>query len=156
MRLYLVQHGNAKSKEENPDRPLTERGVSEVTQVTERLKSIGGLEVDRIVHSGKTRARQTAELFAEAFVGAPTPQMAADLNPNDDPGIWAGRLAGTAEGGVMLVGHLPYMERMAGLLIAGDPGVQAVRFQQGAVLCLERVEDGSWVVRWFLTPELAG
>ncbi len=33
MRIYLVQHGKAKSKEEDPERSLTIEGIEESTQI---------------------------------------------------------------------------------------------------------------------------
>lgn len=60
MRLYLVQHGQAFPATEHPDRPLTDLGQREVETVA-ALLARGQSCLARIVHSGKTRARQTAE-----------------------------------------------------------------------------------------------
>jgi phosphohistidine phosphatase len=57
VRVYLVRHGEAKSEEEDPDRPLTDRGATEVRRVVGVAAGAGGVMVERIVHSGKTRAR---------------------------------------------------------------------------------------------------
>lgn len=157
MRIYLVQHGKARSKEEDPDRPLTREGRSDVRRVARRLTG-ASVEVRRLVHSGKTRARETAEEIANALGdGVPPPvETSGHLGPTDDPSGWADRL-GEGEDGVMLVGHLPFMERMAARLVAGDPDASVVTFSKGGVLCLGRDEDGpgGWTVRWFLTPLLA-
>jgi len=61
LRVYLVRHGKAKSKEEDPERHLTERGAEEVRRVA-RFLAAAGIQVSKILHSGKTRARQTAEI----------------------------------------------------------------------------------------------
>jgi phosphohistidine phosphatase len=37
MKLYLVQHGKAKSKEEDPDRPLSMDGLEETKKVASFL-----------------------------------------------------------------------------------------------------------------------
>jgi broad specificity phosphatase PhoE len=66
MRIYLVQHGEAKSEEEDPRRTLTDKGVGEVQKVAEFLRPLT-LAVDTVWHSGKARAQQTAELLAEAL-----------------------------------------------------------------------------------------
>jgi phosphohistidine phosphatase len=56
---------------------------------------------------------------------------------------------------LMLVGHRPFMDRLAGLLIAGDRKLAPVRFQRGAIVCLERdPRSWAWGVRWAVTPEL--
>jgi phosphohistidine phosphatase len=57
VRRYLVEHGEAKSEEEDPDRPLTDRGVIDVRRVVGVVAGPGGVMVERIVHSGKMRAR---------------------------------------------------------------------------------------------------
>lgn len=64
MKLYLVQHGEAKRKEEDPSRPLTNKGIKDAEKVA---KYISKLEVKakKIFHSGKLRAKQTAEIYAK-------------------------------------------------------------------------------------------
>jgi phosphohistidine phosphatase len=57
VRLYLVEHGEAKSEEEDPGRPLTDRGVIDVRRVVGVASGVGGVIVERIVHSEQTRAR---------------------------------------------------------------------------------------------------
>src|SRR5947207_394018 len=104
MRLFLVQHAEAKSEEEDPERPLTARGVDDARRVARLAAEEGGVAVTRIWHSGKTRARQTAEIWGQAL-GAPAEQVEA-LAPLDDPSVWATRLA-SEEQDLMLVGHLP-------------------------------------------------
>jgi len=62
MRLYLVQHGEAKREEEDPSRPLTENGRREV-EIVAKFLSEAGIKIDKILHSGKLRAAQTAEIL---------------------------------------------------------------------------------------------
>lgn len=53
-------------KDTNPDQPLTKEGVEHATSVANHLKwSHTGIM--RIFHSEKTRAVQTAEIFAKAL-----------------------------------------------------------------------------------------
>ena len=79
MWLYLVQHGEATSEEEDPERPLTERGVVDVHRVARKAAEAGIVTAVRVVHSGKTRARQTAEAWGQAL-GVPVDQ-GQDLSP---------------------------------------------------------------------------
>jgi phosphohistidine phosphatase len=51
----------------------------------------------------------------------------------------------------MLVGHLPYLARLAGLLLTGDPDRQLIGFQQGGLVALEPTDTG-WVVALLLPP----
>lgn len=153
MRVHLVQHGEAKPEAEDPERSLTARGAAEVAWVAREAIAVLGVVPSRVVHSGRTRARQTAELWA-ALAACPLEQ-AEGLGPTDDPGVWAGRLApaATALDGVMLVGHLPHLGRLAGLLVAGDADRPVVRFRQGGLVVLEH-GDAGWEVAAVLPPSL--
>ncbi len=142
MRAYLVRHGEAKSAEVDPERGLTDAGIDRVRRVASR--AVGDLDVRpaRIFHSEKARARQTAEIWAE-LTGVAAEQ-ANDLAPNDDPVKWATRLDTEGED-VMLVGHLPHVERLVGLLVSGDPDRTLVGFPAGALVVVEHGDDG-WSV----------
>jgi phosphohistidine phosphatase len=150
MRLYLVQHGEAKSEEEDPERPLTARGARDVRWVANLAVEIRAVGAVRVLHSGKTRARQTAEIWGGAL-GVPVIEETG-LAPLDDPSIWAARLA-TEQQDLMLVGHLPHLASLAGLLLASDPERPLVTFRQGALVCFER-DQARWSI-WLLLPPLA-
>ena len=72
MKLWIVQHGEARPEKEDPDRPLSVQGRMDILRLVPVLE-IAEVSVPRILHSGKTRARQTAELLepllAEGFAG---------------------------------------------------------------------------------------
>ncbi len=153
MRLYLVQHGEAVDKSENPDRPLTAAGREAVAAVGKLLRS-AGISVPRIEHSGKTRSRETAELLAEAIGKAGGVHERKDISPNDPVDAVANALK-WADADLMLVGHEPSMGKLASLLVTGDSYAEIVAFQKGAVVCLERKSDGAWCIAWMIVPELA-
>lgn len=154
MRTYLVQHGEATSEEEDPDRPLTDEGRSGLMGVIQALRNSGGVAPAEIYHSGKTRARQTAEILADGLAASTEPEEADGLQPLDDPAEWAERLRDSGRD-TMLVGHLPYMERMAGLLLVDDPEAEVVSFRYGGVVCLED-DGGGWSLAWAVTPDAVG
>jgi phosphohistidine phosphatase len=141
MRAYLVRHGEAKSPEVDPERRLTDAGVDRVRRVATHAVADLGIRPAHIFHSDKARARQTAEIWAE-LAGVPV-EEADGLAPNDDPVRWATRLE--TEGDVMLVGHLPHIERLVGLVVAGDPDRTLVGFPAGALVVLDH-GDGGWSV----------
>jgi phosphohistidine phosphatase len=147
MELYLVQHGKAKKEEEDPERPLAEIGREEVEKVAAR--AAGLIKVGSVRHSPKLRAKQTAEIFASKL-GAPAMETEG-LKPLDEPKIARDLVEGQDEN-LMLVGHMPHMNRLASLLVAGDENADIVSFRMGAIVCLEREEK--WRVKWILTPEL--
>ena len=152
MPVYLVQHGEAKPDAEDFTRLLTERGREEVQRVARHAAALG-LQIAEIRHSGKLRARQTAEIFAAAFAPAHGVQEMDGLAPGDAPAK-ASREIESAREPLMLVGHLPHLGRLALLLLIGRPEPEIIRFRNGAIVCLSRV-DARWLLQWILTPELA-
>jgi phosphohistidine phosphatase len=149
--LYLVQHGKAKGVEEDPERALTDDGVDNVTRVARLAVDRLGTRPRRVIHSGKTRARQTAEIWGGLVeVDA---EESDGLAPNDDPTTWVRRLAADT-GDVMLVGHHPHLARLASSLLTGDPDRQVVAFQHGGLVGLERTDAG-WVLALLLPPSAA-
>ncbi len=151
MHLYLVQHGLAKSKEEDPERGLSGKGIAEVKKMAAFVAEHMSISVTSIRHSGKKRTLQTAELFAKKLKPSGGVGQSENMAPMDDPGVWA-ELAGGMTEDTMLVGHLPHLSRLASLLVCGDADTDAVRFYNGGVVCLARVETGQWGVKWAVVP----
>lgn len=151
MNLLLVQHGQAKAKEEDPERSLNVVGVESAEKVAKWL-NVSGVEVTEIQHSGKKRAEQTASIFAKHLSPQRGVQSTSGLNPMDDVRQVADDL-GEYAGSLMLVGHLPFMSRLTGLLVAGDPELEVVRFQNAGVVCLHK-HEGRWHVEWMVVPNL--
>src|SRR5438034_9734698 len=150
MDLYLVQHGDAQSEAIDPARPLTDRGRQEVERVA-RAAARAGASVARIAHSGKLRARQTAETVAAELRPSQGVAELAGLAPMDDPAI-AQRLVTQLREPALLVGHLPHLSRLASLLLVGDATREIVAFRMGGIVCLEN-DAGRWRIKWILTPE---
>lgn len=158
MDLYLMQHGLAVSAEEDPDRPLSPSGLRVVEQVSRRAAQCG-VRIGRCIHSGKTRADQTAHVLAE-WVGG-TAESRDGLNPSDPVQPIADWLRKEAqadiEGTIALVGHLPFLDRLAGVLIVGDKDAHPIRFHNAGLVKLVPNEHGErYSVEWILTPDLAG
>jgi len=151
MKVYLVQHAEAKEKSEDESRPLTHQGHEDVTRTAGFLSLFEKPQPALIAHSGKLRARQTAEMIAEAW-HVENVREEAGLSPNDDPALWAASLAESEED-VLLAGHLPHLQRLAGLLLANDADAEPVRFCNAGVVCLERTEKG-WQLLWHIIPTL--
>ena len=152
MRLYLVQHGHALPEEVDPARPLSEVGRAEVAAVG-RFLAAGGLHMDRVVHSGKLRAEQSAVLLADALAPGRAPAAQPGLNPKDPTDAIARAVAGW-NGDVMVVGHLPFMAKLVSRLVTGRDDAGVVAFQPGAIVCLERSDQGRWTILWMIAPEL--
>jgi len=151
MEIYLVQHGEAKSETEDPERPLTEKGKDAVESVAGYVAFLG-VEVAQVIHSGRLRAKQTAELFAQYLSPPQGVKQEAGLGPLDDP-QQAKQLIEQAARPLMIVGHLPHLTKLASLLILGIPDREVIKFTNGGIVCLSRRDD-SWLAEWALTPRL--
>ncbi len=152
MKVYLVQHGEAVSKQENPDRPLSSQGTADVRRTAAYLARCG-VRVDRVVHSGKLRARQTAELLAAEVADGVQPTATEGLAPKDPTDGLVSNL-NTASRDLLVAGHQPFMGRCAAQLLTGDEEGIAVAFRPGSIVCLERGEADGWSLIWVLRPEL--
>jgi phosphohistidine phosphatase len=150
MRLYLVQHGEAVPEDVDPTRPLSAGGRSDVERVAAFLGR-GGIHGMDVWHSGKRRAEQTAAILAAALSSEQRPEARTGLNPND-PTEGIVREVAARDRDVMLVGHLPYMAKLANRLVVGREDAGVVAFRPGSVLCLERT-DQRWTIVWMATPE---
>ena len=151
MKLYLIQHGEAMSEAEDPQRSLTTKGEEEVRGIARGTKRLD-LRPSKVYHSGKRRDQQTAEIIASALK-LPV-ERAEGLNPNDDVRPWTERISKETRD-LMIVGHLPFLEKLASLLLCGDENARLVLFRYGAIVCLDQKEDKEWAVRWILTPDMA-
>jgi phosphohistidine phosphatase len=152
MNVYLVQHAEARPKEADPKRPLSEKGVAQARAVA-TLAGRLGIELAEIRHSGKLRARQTAEILDQALRPPQSVREIAGLGPLDDVEPFAKDINASAEP-LMFVGHLPFLSRLTSRLIIGDPERAVVEFHNAGIVCLEGGEDG-WVVSWIVTPSTA-
>jgi len=150
--LYLVQHGEAKKEEEDPARGLTNKGRNDVSNVAASLQKMN-TQVKLILHSGKTRAVQTAQIFAGFLKPAREMTETDGLAPMDDPRLWVERVAEMDED-TMLVGHLPSLARLAGILLCAGQETNCIDFQMGGVVCCKRFDDGRWAVEWMIVPAM--
>ena len=152
MALYLVQHGKSLSKDIDPDQGLSEEGVSETGRIANVAKDYG-VNVKIIKHSVKSRARSTAEIFASALNPEDGIEEVIGLKPMDDVPAFAKRI--TPGEDLMLVGHLPFMERMTSHLITGAIEKPVFKFQNSGIVCLDKDPDSqSWFIKWTLMPRI--
>jgi phosphohistidine phosphatase len=149
MALYLVRHGESVPKEINPDCPLSDNGLVEVKRMAE-LAAEKNTELTKILHSGKKRAEQTAIIFRVILKPLFGLDQSIGLNPNDDIFYILG-LIEQAEN-IMIVGHLPFLEKLASYLVTGDEEEPVVQFQTAGIVCLDKDDKGKWEIKWTLMP----
>jgi len=148
MHIYLIRHAEARSKEEDPDRSLSEQGKKDINKVSDHLRSLN-INVEVIYHSGKLRAEQTAQALLGGVFSENDLQKKDGLNPLDEvePII---RFISSMDEDIMLVGHLPFMQILASKL--SGKGDEESSFSPGTVLCLEK-QDSLWSIKWKVSPE---
>lgn len=150
MALFLVQHGKSLPKEKDPDQGLSREGVAE-TQNMARLAAEKNIQVERIIHSGKKRALQTAEIFMKELEPEAGITKGAGLAPLDEVSGFAATI--NSEEKLMIVGHLPFLERLVSYLVAGSIDQPVIKFQNSAIVCLDMEnESDSWYIRWVQFP----
>ena len=152
MKILLVQHGDAVPEEVDRDRPLSEKGYTEVERVA-AFMSRGEIRVSRIVHSGKTRARQTAEILAIGLRCNHRIETVSGLNPNNSVDEWVKETADWSDD-TLVVGHMPFMSKFVSRLVTGEESAAVVEFRPGSVVCLQRSEPSGWQLSWMIRPEI--
>jgi phosphohistidine phosphatase len=152
MRLYLVQHAKAVSKEVDSKRPLTEHGLREIRKVAAFIKPLN-LCVDYLWHSGKKRAAQTAEVLAEVISIKKIQTERDGLGPADDVNALVKELTSNT-GDIMIVGHLPFLNKLSSLILTGSESAGAIAFRNAGIVCLGRSEENQWQVEWIIVPEV--
>lgn len=151
MKLYLVQHGLNNAEDMDPERNLSEQGRNEVEKIAAFLKN-AAVFADDVYHSGKARAAQTAEILAKAVHLTQKTTQKEGIGPND--AITELRKEIDARNSdLMVVGHMPYLSKLASSLLTGLEHSEVVEFRQGCVVCLEKFGQ-KWQVKWMLVPDL--
>jgi phosphohistidine phosphatase len=152
MKLYLIQHGEALTKDVDPERPLSDKGRKDVSKVALFLKNTQ-YPVNKVLHSGKTRALQTAQILSDALTPDSGVESIDGINPNDPVDSFGKQLDGFPDR-TLLVGHLPFMGKLTSWLVVNNEDINIVSFQPGSVVCLERGSDPLWSLAWMIRPEL--
>lgn len=151
MKLYLVQHGKALEKDVDPERGLSPEGITDVTRIAETAKHYR-VPIDRIWHSGKKRALQTAEIFQQVTGSRKGFGEKTGMGPTDDVKTFATELS---IDNLMLVGHLPFMSRLTSYLVTGNSNIPIFAFQNGGIVCLHKERgNNEWIIKWALMPNV--
>jgi phosphohistidine phosphatase len=147
MDYYLVQHGSAYSKEDDPNRGLTEEGITETKKMAQLLLSKKST-IDAIYHSGKKRAEQTAVIFAKALGLEDKVKSIDGINPMDDVKTFALVLRENT----LVVSHLPFLEKLTNYLVINNSETKTdvVEYSNSHVVCLTKDIAGKYRVDWIL------
>jgi phosphohistidine phosphatase len=142
--LYLLHHADAVSAGVDPRRPLSAAGREHAVLLSGRAAE-RGVKPAVVWHSGKLRARQTAEAFWRTCNPLATMAAVRGLQPSD-PAEWVRDLVAEETRDVMLVGHMPNLARVLALLTTGDAAAPS-DFPDHSLIALDAT-DGRYVERF--------
>ncbi len=151
MAIYLVQHGLSRPKDQGSGKNLSESGKEETLKIADVAKFYQ-ISVKEIWQSGKKRAAQTAEIFKEKIISSPRIIETSGIKPLDDVKSFAEKLDSSSD--VMIVGHLPFMERLVSYLTVGSFDHRVIKFQNSGIVCMDREKD-DWYIKWTLNPNIS-
>jgi phosphohistidine phosphatase len=147
VKLFLVHHGDAVGPDVDPRRPLSDQGRERVEGLAANAAARGARPAV-VWHSGKLRARQTAEAFWRACNALAAFSATRDLQPDDPPAWILDRLRGETHD-VLIAGHFPHLPRLLALAVR-DAGSHPA-FPLHGVVALESDDDGqTWQELWRL------
>jgi phosphohistidine phosphatase len=152
MHLYLVRHGEALTKEEDPEQGLSAAGNESIRKISAFAKGLN-IKVRQVFHSGKKRASQTARIFSESVQTEMELTATDGMAPMDAPEVWFERVSQMNED-VMLVGHLPHLAKLSSMVLCGDMEARVLDFDAGSIVSLKRSDDDTWAVEWMMKPGL--
>ena len=151
MAFYIVQHGLSLPKDRDPEQGLSPEGIEEVKRIAGVAKNYG-VKVERILHSTKKRARQTAELIAGVLEPAGGIEEITGIKPMDNVAAFAARVDLSTD--TMVVGHLPFLAKLVSHLVVEDESRAIAAYSPGSIVCLQRENATHWQIDWMIRPEL--
>ncbi len=147
MHLFLVHHGEAVGPEIDARRPLSDIGRAEVDRLAGKAAARGA-KPQVVWHSGKLRAKQTAEAYWRSCNALAEFSATRDLQPDDPPQWIRDRLRGETRN-VLITGHFPHLPRLLAVLVTG--GEASVDFPVNGVVALASDDEGEhWREIWRL------
>jgi phosphohistidine phosphatase len=156
--LYLIRHAIAEERGDAwPDdtkRPLTSDGIARMKKAARGLARLD-VTIDVVLTSPLVRARQTAEIVADALEPHPPIVVVDSLEPG---GAFASIVADLQKQArkvrLGMVGHEPGIGELAARLIGSR---HPIPFKKGAI-CRIDLEDippaGPGDLRWMATPRM--
>jgi phosphohistidine phosphatase len=156
--VYLVRHAFAGHADAAPwpddaRRPLTPDGIRRFRRAALGLRLLAP-EVGAVLSSGHARAWETARLLHEV-TGWPEPREAPELEAEKPAATALDLLRGRDDASVSLVGHEPFLSRLASILCAGDEETLRLELKKGSVALVEvdgEPRPGAGLLRWAVAP----
>jgi phosphohistidine phosphatase len=151
VQLFLVHHGDAVGPGVDTRRPLSPEGREAVAKVA-AAAAARGARPTVVWHSGKLRAKQTAEAFWRVCNALAEFSASRDLQPDDPPEWMRDRLHGETRD-ILIAGHFPHLPRLLTLLVAPREGRLVSFPQHGVVALVSDAAGETWKEVWRLGPQ---
>lgn len=155
MEIYLMQHGPALPKDQDPEEGLNPEGEARIHTSGQALKKMG-VAFDAILSSPKKRSKQTAAIVAEE-VGFPLEKIVETkkvkaMTPPEETVQVLSELSGVER--VLIAGHLPSVAEVASFLLT-EGSKAAVQFEMGGCcrIDVQELPTHSGRFRWYLIPD---
>jgi phosphohistidine phosphatase len=162
MNLYLLRHGIAVPNEDpenvpDSDRPLTPKGIKRMRGAAKGLRRLG-ISFDSVLTSPFVRARQTADIVAEALgLGDHLEELSALAPGNSLSDLWSGLTPYQDHEHLLLVGHEPFLSAILSYLLTHDEKRSlTVIFKKGGFCRVELdalPPNKAGTLHWLLTPK---
>lgn len=130
MELTLIRHAIAEEGPDDDARPLSKKGRKRFEQSVETLGALG-FRFDRVLHSPRQRAVETAELLKPLCDG----ELESTNLLTKEPGVDLWELLQGER--LAVVGHEPHLSSLLSWLVTGEPSGENFELKKGAVAQLE-------------------
>jgi phosphohistidine phosphatase len=144
MLVVLIHHADALGPAIDPLQPLSETGLAQAEALAGQARE-RGVAPKIIWHSGKLRARQTAEWFLRRCNPMAEFRAARGLLPADPP-MWIHDAILLEDRDVLVVGHMPNVARLAERFGATEP------LPPHGMMAFERIDEVRFEWRWTSAP----
>ena len=146
LHVYLVHHGEAVGPDVDIRRPLSAAGRAASERVA-AAAAARGIKPLIVWHSGKLRAKQTAEIFWRASNPLAEFSATRDLQP-DDPAVWMRDRLRHEPRDVLIAGHFTHLPRLLALM-RGERGAAMADFPLHGVVSVSTDNEGqTWTEEW--------
>jgi phosphohistidine phosphatase len=152
MKIFIMRHGEATQVGSDTTRALTVKGRQDALKVARFLKT-AQIPIGAVWHSTKVRAFETAQVFTEVYGNQLATEPKSGLDSNDPVDDFIRDLEQDAPEGLLIVGHLPFVDHLVGALTTGGKAVP-VSFRTGTLAALQGGFDSGFGLEWLVRPEL--
>ncbi|MDD1676705.1 MAG: phosphohistidine phosphatase SixA [Methanomicrobiales archaeon] len=160
MELFILRHGKAGKREENPRedriRPLTPKGKKEIREIARWMLNMH-IELDWIATSPIERSRETAEIVAQVLRFQGRTEEWDALKIDQDPKDVLEQLSRKDSGSQgLMVGHEPMLSRTTSLLVSSTDSARIILAKGGLAkignITLHPAPEGE--LEWLILPEI--